>query len=469
MSRSDCWAVGCYYNGSNYQTLIEHYDGGTWSIVSSPSAVGPNSTAESNQLQAVTCNGLSDCWAVGFVTAAAGPFVGVGQPLIVHYDGTSWSLVSSPTVASEAAGFQAVTCVSSSDCWAAGYTLNGLTYQTLIEHYDGSTWSIAVSPNSINQENLLYGVTCSDAMECWAVGYSYTQDKQPYQTLIERYEGTSWSIVTSPNASTLEGDFLQAATCSGPNDCWAVGYYVNDANTNVFSLTEHYDGTAWTLVDTPNPSNRFTSDFQAMSCLSAGNCWAIGYSFDNTSFIQYTLIEQYTVPVPLNVVLSRMSHGNVGTFDVDLMNGNGVECRSGGAEGHYTMVFGFANPLTNVVSASVTSGNGTVASANIDSGDARNYIVTLNGVSNAQVVTVTVNNVADSAGNFSDAVPGTIKVLIGDTNGDGFVNSADISQTKSQSGNAVTSNNFREDLNADGFINSADISLVKSRSGTALP
>jgi hypothetical protein len=60
-------------------------------------------------------------------------------------------------------------------------------------------------------------------------------------------------------------------------------------------------------------------------------------------------------------------------------------------------------------------------------------------------------------------------VLIGDTTGDGFVNSADISQAKSQSGNAVTSANFREDVNTDGFLNSADISLVKSKSGTALP
>jgi hypothetical protein len=60
-------------------------------------------------------------------------------------------------------------------------------------------------------------------------------------------------------------------------------------------------------------------------------------------------------------------------------------------------------------------------------------------------------------------------VLWGDTDGDRFVNSGDIAQTKSQSGAAVTSSNFREDVNADGFINSADISLVKSESGTALP
>jgi hypothetical protein len=90
-------------------------------------------------------------------------------------------------------------------------------------------------------------------------------------------------------------------------------------------------------------------------------------------------------------------------------------------------------------------------------------------VTNAQVITVSLSNVTDSAGNFSGVVSASMGVLIGDTTGDRFVNSADISQTKSQSGNAVTSANFREDVNADGFINSADISLVKSKSGTALP
>jgi hypothetical protein len=61
-----------------------------------------------------------------------------------------------------------------------------------------------------------------------------------------------------------------------------------------------------------------------------------------------------------------------------------------------------------------------------------------------------------------------MKVLIGDTTADTSVNSADISQTKSQSGQAVTNSNFREDVNVDGSLNSADISLVKSKSGTAL-
>jgi len=77
--------------------------------------------------------------------------------------------------------------------------------------------------------------------------------------------------------------------------------------------------------------------------------------------------------------------------------------------------------------------------------------------------------VVDSAGNSGNVLSPQLGILTGDTNADGFVNSADISQTKAQSGQTVGSGNFREDLNADGFLNSADISLVKSKSGTALP
>ncbi|MBA2435943.1 MAG: hypothetical protein H0V54_12845 [Chthoniobacterales bacterium] len=52
---------------------------------------------------------------------------------------------------------------------------------------------------------------------------------------------------------------------------------------------------------------------------------------------------------------------------------------------------------------------------------------------------------------------------------DRSVNSADISQTKSRSGQTVDITNFRSDVTVDGTLNSGDIGLVKSRSGTALP
>ena len=116
----------------------------------------------------------------------------------------------------------------------------------------------------------------------------------------------------------------------------------------------------------------------------------------------------------------------------------------------------------------MTSGIGTLSGSTLGS-DTHQYIVSLSGVANAQVITVGLTDVNDSAGNSSTAVSASMNVLIGDTTADRFVNSGDIAQTKSQSGQFVTISNFREDLNADGFLNSGDIALVKSKSGTALP
>jgi hypothetical protein len=172
-----------------------------------------------------------------------------------------------------------------------------------------------------------------------------------------------------------------------------------------------------------------------------------------------------TRPTPARVV-SRKTHGSVGDFDIDLLPpAAGIECRSGGANGDYMVLFTFPNPLGNVGGVSMT-GTGSVAGSRIDSNDAHNFIVNLTGVTNAQAITVNLTNVADSVGNVSSAISASMKVLIGDTTGNGLVNSSDIAQTQSQSGQPVTSSNFREDVTANGAINSSDIALVQSKSGT---
>jgi len=61
-----------------------------------------------------------------------------------------------------------------------------------------------------------------------------------------------------------------------------------------------------------------------------------------------------------------------------------------------------------------------------------------------------------------------MSVLSVDTTRNGAVNSSDIAQTQSQSGQLVTSTNFREDVTANGLIDSSDIALVQSKSGIAL-
>ena len=88
-------------------------------------------------------------------------------------------------------------------------------------------------------------------------------------------------------------------------------------------------------------------------------------------------------------------------------------------------------------------------------------------VDDAQTIKVSLPNVSDGNSTTNLIVP--MSILIGDTTGDGTVSSSDVMQVKFQSGQAVTSSNFRADINASGTITSTDVSIVKSKLGTALP
>ena len=177
------------------------------------------------------------------------------------------------------------------------------------------------------------------------------------------------------------------------------------------------------------------------------------------------VVQGYTFDPALVKAVSRKSHGAEGVFDIELpVSGEpGIECRLGPTEGAHQVVVSFASPVT-FTSASVTSGNGTVSGTSTAGNE---VIIDLSGVTNAQTIVITLFGVNSGSGAGNLTIP--MGVLIGDTTANGSVNSSDISQTKSQSGQLVTGSNFRTDVTVNGAINSSDISLVKSKSGTALP
>lgn len=170
-------------------------------------------------------------------------------------------------------------------------------------------------------------------------------------------------------------------------------------------------------------------------------------------------------PYPgLTGAVSRKVHGSAGTFDIALpaLGAHGIECRTGGTGGNYQVVFTFVGPVT-LGSASVTAPlGGSVAGSTV----AGNVVtVDLQGITNGQTVMV---NLTGMTGAVSGDLTVPMGVLVGDTTADSSVNSADIGQTKSKSGQVVDSTNFRNDVTVDGSLNSADIGLVKSKSGTSL-
>jgi Repeat of unknown function (DUF5650) len=164
-------------------------------------------------------------------------------------------------------------------------------------------------------------------------------------------------------------------------------------------------------------------------------------------------------------VVSRKTHGGT-PFDINLppAGSPGVECRSGGASNDFRIVFSFPGTVT-FDSASVSSGVGSVSSSS--GGGTATVTVDVTGVTNAQVITVTLTNVHSGSVNADVSVP--MGVLFGDTNGSGTVSSTDVSQTKLRSGQAVDGTNFRSDVNLTNSINGTDVSAVKLRVGTGLP
>lgn len=173
---------------------------------------------------------------------------------------------------------------------------------------------------------------------------------------------------------------------------------------------------------------------------------------------------------------SRKIHGLSGIFNVDLplTGAPGIECRAGGATNDYSIVvtFGSAVTVNGSPQAQVMSGTGTVGSGGVSNGgmvtiSGDSVTVPLTNVTSGQTINVRLNNVTGSSGSGNITIP--MSILIGDSNANGAVNSADVAQAKARLGQTLNATNFRSDVNANGVINSADVSQIKSLLGTGLP
>lgn len=194
-------------------------------------------------------------------------------------DGT-WKIISSPNVGTGTYGNQlnAVAVVSANDVWAVGFSPHPsgtpqYVRQTLIEHWNGKNWTVVPSPNPTGKTYVvLNGVAAVSANDIWAVGHSGDPSSIPLQTLTEHWNGTSWSIIPSPSPGTYNGNVLTAVAAVSANDVWAVGWYQSgQTGEEGGALTMHWDGTAWTV--TPNPSRW---NLYGVTAISSNNIWAVG-------------------------------------------------------------------------------------------------------------------------------------------------------------------------------------------------
>jgi hypothetical protein len=213
-SPSDAWAVGGYSNlGPGGKTLIEHWDGTSWTHVPSPNPKGYDLS-----LNGVAATSPSNAWAVGSTGY---------QPLIEHWDGAAWRRVSTPDIG----GFTGVSASSPSNAWAVGSFWDGTQDRTLTLHWDGTAWAPVPSPSVAHADSGLGAVTTTSPTSAWAVGW-YTTGSIHAKTLILHWNGTTWSKVNSPNFLPQPSiNALSAVSASSPTNIWSVGYFAATATT----------------------------------------------------------------------------------------------------------------------------------------------------------------------------------------------------------------------------------------------
>jgi len=284
-SSTDVWAVGGFGSAGTSQTLVEHWNGVSWSVVSSPS---PGSSF--NVLYGVTAVSSNDVWAVGTFSNTSGP----SQTLIEHWNGVSWSVVSSFSPGSSSNELRGVAADATNDVWAVGILSNtGGSSLTLIEHWDGVSWSLIPGVTFGSSLTELFGVTSLAPINVWAVGILSNTGGSSL-TLIEHWNGVSWSVSPAVNFGSALTELFGVATIA-PNDVWAVGDFQNTgANQFVLPLTEHWNGASWSVV--PNPAANipgFGGNLHGVAAANSHKVWTVGEESNNTT-IDQTLAEHWT-------------------------------------------------------------------------------------------------------------------------------------------------------------------------------
>jgi hypothetical protein len=206
-----------------------------------------------------------DVWIVG---DGAG-----GQGLIDRWDGTQWEPISHPHPGSYSNTFCEITTLASNDVWVVGDNRSSYNtpHSTLVERWDGTQWSVVPSPNAGTNGSYLFDIAAISSDNAWAVGYYY--DGSVTRTLIEHWDGVQWAIIPSPNVGT-QINILNGVTIAAPNDVWAVGYYDNEWASPDGMLIEHWDGAAWSVVVGPNLGD--DNRLHDVISLGANDVWAVG-------------------------------------------------------------------------------------------------------------------------------------------------------------------------------------------------
>lgn len=133
-----------------------------------------------------------------------------------------------------------------------------------------SGWSVQPAPRT-SGSNRLIGVSCASGRVCIAVG----------GRLAERRDGQRWSIQALPHAGQEKASGPVGVSCTSRWFCIAVGSFTPESGATL-TLAERWNGRAWSIQGTPNPSYTLRATLTSVSCTSSSTCTAVGWAVVKT-------------------------------------------------------------------------------------------------------------------------------------------------------------------------------------------
>jgi hypothetical protein len=155
--------------------------------------------------------------------------------------------------------------------WVVGsWEGNGRVANTLVQRWNGSSWRVVDSPQPGTWARLTDVVAVSPT-RAWAVGVVNTG--AVLETLILRWNGDAWKRQASPSPGVTDSR-LEAIVATSATNAWAVGSY--DVGGTYRTLVLHWDGQSWTRQpsgNTPSPTNQLYG-----VAASRSGAWAVGFA-----------------------------------------------------------------------------------------------------------------------------------------------------------------------------------------------
>jgi hypothetical protein len=186
----------------------------------------------------------------------------------------------------------AVSCLSATSCAAVGYSSVTTAGSPLAETWNGTTWTIQTTPAPAEStDDMFNGVSCAAATTCEAAG-SYSGQKNAFAVILaEGWNGTSWALQSPVQPIGATANSFGAVSCVSAADCEAVGSHSNTPGDTV-TLAEGWNGSSWKIQATPNPKAKINplASFAGVSCVSASFCEAVGGADDGAA----GAVEQWT-------------------------------------------------------------------------------------------------------------------------------------------------------------------------------